>query len=83
MEKMNPEKINAVMCLVCGDLIASRHRHDFKFCKCGNVAVDGGKEYTRRCWNGKPFIELWGTLCENTTTPSKIKKDSKAKRKRS
>ena len=28
----------------------SKTVHDFKFCKCGAVAVDGGKEYLRRCF---------------------------------
>lgn len=39
--------INAVRCTVCGDLIASRHRHDFKSCKCGATFVDGGRDYCR------------------------------------
>lgn len=43
---------NAVLCHVCGDLVSSRHRHDFRFCYCGNIAVDGGLEYIRRVGNG-------------------------------
>ena len=52
---------NAVRCLRCSDVIESTHRHDFKFCKCGNVAVDGGKDYARRCFMTDEWEEL-GTL---------------------
>ena len=42
---------NKIQCKKCGDVIESTHRHDFKFCKCGAVAVDGGKDYLRRSGN--------------------------------
>ena len=41
--------VNKIKCKKCGDIIESAHRHDFKFCKCGAVAVDGGHDYLRRC----------------------------------
>ena len=47
MEKI---KINKIRCKRCGDIIESKTVHDFKFCMCGAVAVDGGKEYLRRCF---------------------------------
>jgi ribA/ribD-fused uncharacterized protein len=34
-----------IKCLRCNDIIQSLHRHDFKYCFCGAVAVDGGKDY--------------------------------------
>ena len=40
---------NRARCLVCGEMVESRHRHDFKTCSCGNLSVDGGKDYIRRC----------------------------------
>lgn len=40
--------VNAAKCKVCGDLITSKHVHDFNSCSCGNVCVDGGNEYLRR-----------------------------------
>lgn len=54
------EKIitNKIRCKKCGDIIESTHRHDFKFCKCGAVAVDGGKDYLRRCGNHEEWEEL-------------------------
>lgn len=39
---------NKIRCPVCEEVIQSYHIHDFKFCKCGSVAIDGGNEYLRR-----------------------------------
>lgn len=41
--------VSKIKCNKCGDIIESRMVHDFKFCKCGAFAVDGGKDYLRRC----------------------------------
>jgi len=49
---------NKVKCNVCNDIIESIHRHDFKWCKCGNIAVDGGKDYLRRVGNVREYTEL-------------------------
>jgi hypothetical protein len=40
-------RINAIKCLICEDIIQSEHRHDFKYCSCGNVFIDGGSWYQR------------------------------------
>lgn len=39
---------NRIQCKKCGDIIESEYTHDFKFCSCGAVAVDGGHEYMKR-----------------------------------
>jgi hypothetical protein len=39
---------NAAKCVHCGDIIVSRHRHDFVKCSCDSIFVDGGLEYERR-----------------------------------
>lgn len=39
---------NCVKCKSCSDVIISTHRHDFKRCSCGRVAVDGGHDYLKR-----------------------------------
>lgn len=49
---------NKIRCNKCGDKIESSHRHDFKFGKCGAVAVDGGVDYLRRCGDLKGVTEL-------------------------
>ena len=40
---------NCIKCKSCGDIIESENAHDFKFCSCKRVAVDGGHDYLRRC----------------------------------
>ena len=39
---------NAIKCNYCGDVIESKHTHDFKWCSCETVFIDGGLEYSRR-----------------------------------
>ena len=37
-----------IKCLQCGEILHSKHRHDFVQCKCSNEAfVDGGYDYCR------------------------------------
>lgn len=50
--------INKIRCNKCGDEIESTYRNDFKFCKCGAVAVDGGKDYLRRCGDFDDYTDL-------------------------
>lgn len=38
---------NRIKCSKCNDVIESRHQHDFKWCKCKTVFVDGGNAYWR------------------------------------
>jgi hypothetical protein len=50
---------NKAQCKLCGDIIESKHRHDFVECKCKKFAVDGGLVYTRRIFDKyEDFIEL-------------------------
>jgi len=39
---------NKAQCLTCKDILVSSTRHDFKKCTCGNLCVDGGKDYIKR-----------------------------------
>ena len=43
-------KVKGIECPKCKDRIWSRHRHDFRKCKCGAVFVDGGRDYMRCGW---------------------------------
>jgi hypothetical protein len=50
---------NQAKCLKCGDVIVSRHTHDFVTCSCGALSVDGGISYARRAFdNDTPWEEL-------------------------
>ncbi len=49
---------NSARCLECDDEIESEHRHDFVRCRCGNLAVDGGREYLRRVFGEGGWQEM-------------------------
>ncbi len=49
---------NKIRCKKCNEIIESTYRHDFKSCKCGAVAVDGGKDYIRRGGKREDWEEL-------------------------
>lgn len=51
-------KRNAAKCLKCNDVIESVHVHDFKFCQCQAIFVDGGKSYIRRGGNPMDLEDL-------------------------
>lgn len=38
---------NRIRCLKCHTIIESRHRHDFVWCPCHAVYIDGGLDYKR------------------------------------
>lgn len=51
---------NSIRCNLCGHEIQSRHRHDFRGCRCGNSMVDGGFDYLRRIgssWTDTSILE--------------------------
>lgn len=53
--------VNKIRCNACEDVIESTHVHDFKWCKCMSVFVDGGPEYLRRGGQGldlKGYTEM-------------------------
>jgi hypothetical protein len=49
---------NQVRCNNCGDEPFSAHTHDFKYCKCGAVGVDGGMAYLRRIGEPANYTEM-------------------------
>ncbi len=46
---------NSIRCTACDTEVISEHRHDFQGCRCGAVAVDGGKTWLRRL--GGPWVD--------------------------
>jgi len=55
---------NKAKCLICGDVIESKHRHDFVTCTCGNLAIDGGKDYCKR---SVKEVDMYEELSEYST----------------
>ena len=56
---------NAIKCKVCGEVIESKHCHDWQCCKCFRDSggakgcfVDGGDSYLRRGGNPDEYEEL-------------------------
>lgn len=46
---------NSAKCRKCGDEIESTYTHDFKWCSCGAIYVDGGLSYLKRGGNFEFF----------------------------
>lgn len=51
-------RLNAVRCNRCERVIVSNHRHDFKKCPCGAIAVDGGSWYLKRVGDPNGYVEM-------------------------
>lgn len=49
---------NAAQCAKCGDIIESKHRHDFVSCSCESIFIDGGTDYIRAGGRIEDFISL-------------------------
>lgn len=51
---------NIIRCNLCGDVIESKHVHDFVTCRCGACSADGGTEYMARSFASSrdDFTEL-------------------------
>lgn len=67
-------KVDGVRCTLCGDTIYSRANHDFHYCSCGNLFVDGGQEgarYSRQGWRYEKTLEP----CTDVEIDAKDKSD--------
>jgi len=62
---------NEAECRLCGDQIFSGHRHDYKECKCGAIAVDGGLDYQR--WVGHIGNIIDRSMCMSEEAINDIK----------
>ncbi len=49
---------NQVRCKKCGDTPYSSNRHDFRYCECKSIAVDGGNEYLKRVGDFRVMEEM-------------------------
>ena len=51
-------KTTGIKCNKCRVTIFSRARHDFRYCKCGGCAIDGGQDYFRIIGEGYEVVDL-------------------------
>ncbi|MDH6367517.1 MULTISPECIES: hypothetical protein [unclassified Breznakia] len=65
---------NIISCNKCGDIIESKHIHDFVMCSCGAVGTDGGLEY-QRVTGYDEDINYSYTVYRNTKNNSSISYD--------
>jgi hypothetical protein len=55
--------LSTATCKKCGDVLISRHRHDYVMCTCDNkTMLDGGTEYQRYGGVDLSLIDLSGTI---------------------
>ena len=54
---------HAIQCKKCLETIESKHRHDFKYCSCGAVGIDGGISAGNRILGNKCDIEDRSIYC--------------------
>jgi len=50
--------VYAIRCNKCHDIIYSRAVHDFHYCSCETVAIDGGFDYTRVLGNQSDYTDI-------------------------
>jgi len=71
---------NAAKCRKCGDEVWSAHRHDYRECKCGSIAVDGGLDYIRRVGDFDAFddrsVDVPGAMVDELIASVKWAKDT-------
>jgi len=54
--KAKPVQVNATGCRLCHYTIFSRARHDYRFCQCGEIGIDGGFDYLRGSYRSTPGV---------------------------
>ena len=55
--------LSTATCKKCGDVLISRHRHDYVMCTCDNkTMLDGGTEYQRYGGVDLSLVDLSGTI---------------------
>lgn len=47
-------KVTVAICPSCGYSIFSRSRHDFRWCPCKEIAIDGGADYVKLSFKNQP-----------------------------
>ncbi len=63
--------VNQARCKKCGDEPFSAHRHDYRSCKCGAIAVDGGQEYFRRAGDPHDMVDMSFSLPDEIVLAAK------------
>jgi hypothetical protein len=54
---------HAIQCRKCLEIIESKHKHDFKYCSCNAVGIDGGISAGNRILGNLSDIENKSMYC--------------------
>lgn len=68
---------NRAKCLNCLDVIESKSRHDFVWCKCKKIFVDGGNAY----WRAGGDLKFFRRLHDDNTEHALIFEDEEPEQK--
>ena len=60
--------VSCIRCSNCGDILYSRTVHDFHYCYCGRIAIDGGFDYVKICGDIKHFLDIFQLEIDATKT---------------
>jgi len=72
--------INLAVCLQCGTILHSKHRHDFVACLCPNGSVaDGGPDYKKRMGVDLSKVKDCNTMAEARRVSAGIKEKNEKK----
>lgn len=82
MAEANPIRKNKAQCNKCKDIIESKHRHDFVWCKCKSIFVDGGNDYWKAGFKEESdFIRLDEPISRFVSEPGEFTIIKKAEKK--
>lgn len=65
--------VTTVKCPTCKEIIYSRANHDFKYCSCGEIFVDGGLDHIRI--GGKDLVAIVTSTIEIDATEKELYDD--------
>jgi len=71
--------MSKLKCVICNDVIESKHRHDYQKCKCGECYIDGGNDYFRCGAGDLNNIKIFNEET-NRWVKLKLEKESKFKK---
>ena len=67
--------ISGLFCHRCYSVVFSRSRHDMRFCQCGAIAIDGGRDYSKVCYQSLDDFDICNITLQCKITASMLYQD--------
>ena len=64
---MNLVLKNSIRCKKCNSILESKSTHDFNWCDCKSIFIDGGFDYCRYGGKGLDYIENLSVIIDEET----------------